>query len=189
MKRERRVKGIETTVTFDAHPTARVRVRTSQRNALTHSHRPARLQRWSFTLRRNGADMAGRKFLTVMSGVAMAAGVSLTTVPEAQAAPTATYVYAAGEFQCGPNNWIGRLVPENPPGGANFHYACTRHDACYSAGSRTNRLTCDTAFRTRMNNACAAAGKGATCRAIASTYYWAVRGAGRFYYKGSGLNN
>lgn len=120
------------------------------------------------------------RVLTAMCGVVLAAGASVAVVPEA---------HAATEFQCGPNNWIGRLVPENPPGGANFHNACVRHDACYSEGSRTNRLTCDQAFRTRMNNACTAAGKGATCRAIASTYYYAVRGAGRWYYKGSGLNN
>ncbi|XVX19886.1 hypothetical protein ACQP1U_16580 [Actinomycetota bacterium] len=44
-----------------------------------------------------------------------------------------------------------------------------------------NRYDCDVAFRTRMNNACTAAGKGATYRAIASSCYWAVRGAGRFY--------
>lgn len=137
--------------------------------------------------------MSTRRMLTALSGIAVAAGVTMGGMASADAAPTAstgvTAAYAAGEFQCGPNNWIGSLVPENPPGGADFHNACVAHDACYSKGSSTNRLTCDEAFRTRMNNACAAAGKGATCRAVASLYYYAVRGAGKYYYEGSGLNN
>ncbi|MBC9958059.1 phospholipase A2 [Yimella sp. cx-51] len=135
-----------------------------------------------------------QRLLTGCGSLALASGMAVSVTPEASAASTtvsttSTAAYAAGEFQCGPNNWIGRLVPENPPGGANFHYACVRHDACYSAGSTTSRATCDSAFRNRMYNACTAAGKGATCKRIADVYYWAVRGAGRFYYKGSGLNN
>lgn len=95
----------------------------------------------------------------------------------------------AGEFQCGPNNWVGSLVPENPPGGADFHPACVAHDTCYSPSSRTDRRACDSAFLHNMRYACDVAGKGWSCNSIAGTYYGAVRGIGWSFYKGSGANN
>lgn len=145
--------------------------------------------------------MTGRKrVLAGLAGAALLSGAGIATAGGAEAAAPAeassaavrtgpAITYQAGEFQCGPNNWIGSLVPENPPGGADFHPACVAHDRCYSVGSTTDRGTCDSAFLANMRYACAVAGKGWTCNSIAATYYGAVRSVGWSFYKGSGANN
>lgn len=113
----------------------------------------------------------------------------------AQAAETGTVqgtslaAVMAEEFQCGPNNWIGYLVPDNPPGAADFGPACASHDQCYSPGSPYNRSTCDSWFRDDMRFACAEAGAGSFCLSVASLYYGAVRTFGGSFYGGDGLNN
>ncbi|WP_156822654.1 phospholipase A2 [Demetria terragena] len=135
--------------------------------------------------------------MTGFFGAAMLSGVALGTAGGAEAAPTTTEVstgqiqnaafFAAGEFECGPNNWVGKLVPENPPGGANFHNACVAHDRCYDQGSSVDRKVCDQRFRDAMYSACA--GKGSLCKGVANVYYGAVRGVGWTFYEGSGANN
>lgn len=126
-----------------------------------------------------------------MVGVGMVglAGMGVSAPAQASTSTSQVQLSTSGEFQCGPNNWVGNLVPESPWGGANFHPACLKHDACYNQVSYTNRYDCDVAFRYNMYAACSAAGKGATCRGVASTYYYAVRDFGRWFYKGHGLNN
>lgn len=139
-----------------------------------------------------------RRIAMATVGLAAVGTVSLSLAPSASAAETPTTgavpapsvqaVLAAQteELQCGPNNWIGYLVPDNPPGGADFHQACVNHDTCYSVGSTTPRATCDAAFRSDMYAACAAAGAGSSCTTVANVYYWAVREYGEDYYDGSG---
>lgn len=130
--------------------------------------------------------VAGATVLSTI-GLGMAGGAQASTT-SGTPAPT-TGIFPATEFQCGPNNWVGALVPENPPGGANFHYACVAHDTCYDYGSPTDRADCDGQFLSRMYFACDQAGGGSWCYGTARTYYYAVRGAGWAFYKGSGANN
>lgn len=127
---------------------------------------------------------------TALVGVVMASVGVLGLSAPAQASQSATrrHVTSVDRFQCGPNNWVGALVPERPWGGADFHPACLEHDACYSKASRVNRYNCDVAFRVNMYAACAAQGKGSTCRSVASTYFYAVRGFGYVFYRGGGAN-
>lgn len=142
------------------------------------------------------ASIAGTAAVLVAAstGTAEAAAAPKQAVPVHSAATTAvdsgaTTAFASGEFQCGPNNWVGVLVPENPPGGANFYPACYSHDACYNYASWTDRATCDLRFRNDMYYACDIAGKGSLCKGVANTYYYAVRGAGWMFYDGQGANN
>ena len=137
--------------------------------------------------------LAGAALVSAV-GIGTADGAEASTaaadsVPATSAPPAQPALATAGEFQCGPNNWIGGLVPENPPGGANFHPACIAHDQCYSSASTTDRRACDSTFLANMRYACDLAGKGWTCDGIAGTYYGAVRSVGWSFYKGSGANN
>lgn len=118
--------------------------------------------------------------------VASPAGAAEATPETAVAPSAAVFATTASEFQCGPNNWVGYLVPDNPPGGANFHPACVNHDTCYSVGSTTPRATCDANFLADLDAACAAAGAGSTCTAEAKVYYETVRTFGKSFYDGSG---
>lgn len=128
--------------------------------------------------------------LVVALVAALAALVTAGALTPADAAPSAPAAPAAvAEFQCGPNNWIGYLVPDNPPGAADFGPACWNHDACYSAGSTTDRATCDARFRADMRYACDLDGGSSFCYSVASLYYQAVRSFGDSFYEGSGLNN
>ena len=79
-------------------------------------------------------------------------------------------------------------------GRANWRPSCDRHDRCYGYNSRTNRLTCDTRFRTDLLTACAIAYpihsvRGTACAVAAVEAYTAVRLGGWANYKGKGKNN
>lgn len=138
-----------------------------------------------------------RRLAAGMMSAGLIAIGSVGLASTAQAAPAGASAPAAAtgmasldaEFECGPNNWVGKLVPDNPPGGADFHSACVAHDTCYSTGSTTSRIACDEAFLSRMRQACADEGQGSFCNGIAQAYYYVVRTSGGSYYKGSGAND
>lgn len=77
-------------------------------------------------------------------------------------------------------------------GAADFHQACERHDACYSAGSRTDRLDCDNHLASDLFRACAVAHPRMNdpfriaCNGVGVTYYVGVRVIGWSHYRGEG---
>lgn len=77
-------------------------------------------------------------------------------------------------------------------GSANFSPACERHDECYSAGSRTDRLDCDNQLASDLFRACASARPSMNdpfriaCNSVGVTYYVGVRVVGWTHYRGQG---
>ena len=78
-------------------------------------------------------------------------------------------------------------------GKASFKRACAAHDRCYSSSSWLDRVTCDRAFKTRMNSACNSAYDAwwetvarKECNGVAWVYYQAVRNGAQWAYNGHG---
>ena len=90
---------------------------------------------------------------------------------------------AQDPYPCGAD-WmppaIKRLVRQEFQG-ADFREGCRIHDRCYELPN-ANRLTCDNAFRDRLNEACLSSANPARCQRKVKKMYRAVRlfGEGTF---------
>lgn len=132
----------------------------------------------------DGSDMAAQS--TPGAPDQLPPGVDPSSIPDSTA--PGTLIPTPGMLGDGCTN-----VPDSF-GKANFYPACEKHDACYSANSRTDRSDCDSALRSNLLRACA---KGypttidprrIACNNQAINYYLGVRSAGWAYYEGQGSN-
>jgi len=100
----------------------------------------------------------------------------------------ATDAHAAASNGCGPNSWVGHLVPDGLPGTYNFRTPCDHHDVCYGTWG-SNKGACDSRFYTEMRATC---GARLSCQRWAAAYYTAVAtfGGGAFNnaQRNAGLN-
>ncbi len=86
-------------------------------------------------------------------------------------APASAQCYGPGP--CGPPG-LEWMFPQGFAG-ADFRYACARHDMCYTYGAFGGRRACDQQFYRDMNAACHYSRFPLMCRIQASTMFMGTR--------------
>lgn len=130
-----------------------------------------------------------RLFLIVLLSLCAQGSVAVAQITPAQCKPNG----------CGPDGWLGVLVPDTPVG-CDFTAACDQHDICYGrciagcspiAGTsacdgdckarRPEKEKCDSAFVKKMK----ADNPGRwICEKVADDYYWFVSNCGCGFFRG-----
>ena len=104
------------------------------------------------------------------------------------------FVIAAPADAHTPHPTNGCSFSPDRPNGYNFRPSCDRHDVCYGhkpyGNSAAGRRGCDVAFRTSMNQWCAANRSGVErdrCLGTASGYFNTVRTYGCYAFEGRSI--